>query len=184
MVCGVIKMRSTRFIYEFLKHPIEVGTVTQSSRLLARAMAQEIDGSLHVIEFGAGTGSVTTQILRRLPGNGRLTCFEINPAFCKYLLKINDPRLRIINDDAKNCEKYVDSLECVVSGLPLTLFSKSEREKILGISSKSKRFIQLQYSPLLKKTMKNYFSDVKIKFVPLNFPPAFIHVCKTFTTKK
>jgi len=173
--------RAGRFIYEFLKHPTEIGTVTQSSRPLARAMAQEIDGSLHIIELGAGMGTVTTQILRRLPRNGRLTSFEINPRFCEYLLRIGDPRLKVINDDAMNCEKYVDCLECVVSGLPLVLFSKSEREKILRILSKSKRLIQLQYSLLLRKTIKNYFSEVKTKFVPLNFPPAFIHVCSTFT---
>ena len=173
-------MQHVRFIYEFLKSPKEVGTVTQSSKLLARAMAQEIDGSSHVIEFGAGTGSVTTQILRRLPEDGQLTCFEINPKFCKCLSRINDPRLKIINDDAKNCERYVDALDCIVSGLPLALFAKSKRERILDITSKSKRYIQLQYTPLLAKKMKNYFSEVKMKFVPLNFPPAFIYVCRTF----
>lgn len=174
-------MRATRFIYEFLKHPIEVGTVTRSQKLLARSMAQEINGSPHVIEFGAGMGSVTTQILKRLPQDGRLTCFEINPTFCKHLLRINDHRLKVINDDAKNCEKYVDTLDCVVSGLPLALFSRSRREKILAISSKSKRFIQLQYSSLLKKTMESYFSDVQVRFVLLNLPPAFIHVCSNST---
>ena len=178
MACGVIKMRGIGFTYEFLKHPAEVGTVIQSSKLLARAMAQEIDGNLHVIEFGAGMGAVSVQILKRLPRNGRLTCFETNPRFSKSLQRINDPRLEIIHDDAENCEKYVNCLDCVVSGLPLILLSKSKREKILDISSKSKRFIQLQYSPLLNKTIKNHFSDVRIKFVPLNFPPAFIYVCR------
>ncbi|HEW79254.1 MAG TPA: methyltransferase domain-containing protein [Phycisphaerales bacterium] len=172
-------MRGPRFIYEFLKRPSEVGTVAGSSKFLARAMAKEIKDSLHVVEFGAGTGSVTTQILRHLPENGRLTCFEINPRFCKSLRKINDPRLTVINNDAKDCEKYVDSLDCVVSGLPLAVFDKSSRRKILGISSKSKRFIQFQYSPLLSKTIKSYFSEVKVKFVPLNFPPAFVYVCST-----
>lgn len=170
-------MRFPNFIYEFLKHPSEIGTATQSSKLLARSMAQEINGSLHVVEFGAGMGAVTGQILKRLPTNGRLTCFEINAQFCKQLLKISDPRLRVINDDAKNCEKYIHYSECIVSGLPLALFSKSKRERILAISSKSKRFIQIQYSPILTKTVKSYFSDVRIKFMPLNFPPAFVYVC-------
>lgn len=174
---GAARMRQMRFTYEFLKRPKEVGTATQSSRLLARAMAEEINGSLHVIEFGAGTGSVTIQILRHLPENGRLTCFEINPKFCRYLEKINDPRLRVINDDARNCERYVDGFDCIVSGLPLALFAKSKREEILDITSKSKRYIQLQYTPLLRRKMKDYFTDVEMKFVPLNFPPAFIYVC-------
>jgi len=174
-------MKSLRFAYEFLKYPIQVGTFTQSSKSLAKKMAEQIDGSAEVVEFGAGTGSVTAEILKRLPKNGRLTCFEINPQFCKQLERMNDSRLKVINDDAKNCEHYVDCLDCIVSGLPLTLFAKSKKERILAITTKSKRYIQLQYTPLLGKKMKHYFSDVKLKFVPQNFPPAFIYVCSTCT---
>jgi phospholipid N-methyltransferase len=170
-------MKSLRFIYEFLKYPKQVGTFTQSSKALAKKMAEQINGSPHVVEFGAGTGTVTEEILKRLPQNGRLTCFEINPKFCKCLEKINDERLTVINDDARNCENYVDNLDCVVSGLPLTLFTKSKKRSILDITSKSKRYIQLQYTPLLSKKMKHYFPDVKLKFVPQNLPPAFIYVC-------
>lgn len=172
-------MKSLRFIYEFLKYPKQVGTFTQSSKALAKKMAEQINSSPHVVEFGAGTGTVTQEILKKLPENGRLTCFEINPKFCKCLEKINDERLTVINDDARNCENYVDNLDCVVSGLPLTLFNKSKKQSILSITSKSKRYIQLQYAPLLGKKMKRYFPDVKLKFVPQNFPPAFIYVCST-----
>ena len=172
-------MKTLRFVYEFIKYPIQVGAFTQSSKVLAKKMAEEINGSTKVVEFGAGTGSVTTEILKRLPENGRLTCFEINPQFCKQLEKIRDCRLKIINDDAKNYEYYVDSVDCIISGLPLTLFDKSKKERILAITSKSKRYIQLQYTPLLGKKMKHYFSDVKLKFVPQNLPPAFIYVCST-----
>ncbi|MHC4455514.1 MAG: class I SAM-dependent methyltransferase [Planctomycetota bacterium] len=171
-------MRVARFIFESLKHPKQIGTFTESSKFLAKKMVQEIDGTINVIEFGSGTGAVTLEILRRLPKNGRLTCFEINSNFCKCLEGIEDSRLKVVNDDAQNCEQYVDGLDCIVSGLPLSLLAKSQRERILDIASKSKRYIQLQYTPLLRKKMRNYFSDVKIKFVPLNFPPAFIYICK------
>ncbi len=173
-------MRHLHFISEFIKYPKEVGTFIQSSKLLAKRMAQEINGSKEVIEFGPGRGPVTVEILKRLPENGRLICFEINSEFCRYLEKINDSRLKVINDDAGNCQRYVDNLECIISGLPLTIFDKSKREQILNITSKAKRYIQLQYTPLLRKKIKNYFPDVKIKFVPQNIPPAFIYVCGTF----
>ncbi len=174
-----IRMKTIRFIFEFLKYPNQVGTFTQSSKALARKMAEEVNGSSKVVEFGAGTGSVTAEILKRLPENGQLTCFEINPEFCKHLERIGDSRLIVINDDASKCEQYVDGLDCIVSGLPLTLFDKSQKERILSITSKSKTYIQLQYTPLLSKKMKHYFSDVKLKFVPQNFPPAFVYVCKS-----
>jgi len=144
-------------------------------------MAGEMGPSLNVIEFGAGTGTITAQILKFLPKNGRLMCFEINPKFCEYLRRINDPRLTVINDDAGNCEKYVDSLECIVSALPLTLFNKSERERFFAIASRAKMYIQMFYSSVLKETLKDYFSDVRVKFVLLNLPPAFIHICSNST---
>ena len=92
---------------------------------------------------------------------------------------IKDSRLKVINDGAENCEQYIDSLDCVVSGLPLNLFAKARREKIIAISSKSKTYIQLQYTPFLAKKVKRYFQDVKVKLVLLNFPPAFVYICKT-----
>jgi len=177
----VTKVRAIDFICQFLKHPGEIGAVAGSSRFAGRAMAREMDGSLNVIEFGGGTGTITAQILKYLPENGRLTCFEINPKFCEYLRKINDPRLTVVNDNAANCEKYVDSLECIVSALPLTLFNKSERERFLSIAGRAKKYIQIFYSKVLTETLKDYFSDVKVKFVLLNLPPAFIHVCSNST---
>ena len=181
VICGVTKVRAIDFICQFLKHPGEIGAVAGSSRFAGRAMAREMDGSLNVIEFGGGTGTITAQILKYLPENGRLTCFEINPKFCEYLRKINDPRLTVVNDNAANCEKYVDSLECIVSALPLTLFNKSERERFLSIAGRAKKYIQIFYSKVLTETLKDYFSDVKVKFVLLNLPPAFIHVCSNST---
>jgi phospholipid N-methyltransferase len=171
-------MMSLRFARQFLMHPRQLGTFTESGRVLARTMAQEINGNCRVVEFGAGTGVVTREILKRLSENGYLTCFEINRDFCRCLEQIGDPRLRVINDDARNCERYMDYPDCVISGLPLTLFGKPEKEQILAISSRSGTYIQLQYTPVLSKEIRRYFSDVKLKFVPRNLPPAFVYVCR------
>jgi len=127
-------MDSLRFARQFLRHPKQLGTVVQSGRTLARKMADEVGESVQVVEFGAGTGPVTREILRRLPGNGRLTCFEINRELCRCLERIGDPRLHVINDDAANCGRYVTQPDCVISGLPLTLFDGEARETILATS--------------------------------------------------
>lgn len=131
-----------------------------------------------MVEFGAGTGPVTREILKELPADACLTCFEINSNFCRCLEQIRDPRLRIINDDAQNCERYIEGADCVVSGLPLTLFSKQAVEQILSISSKSAKYIQLQYTPVLSREIRRYFPIVTLAFVPRNLPPAFVYVCR------
>ncbi len=171
-------MESLRFARQFLRHPRQLGTIAQSGRVLAQKMAEEIGGSSRVVEFGPGTGPVTREILKRLPAGGRLTCFEINADFCRYLERLGDSRLRVINDDAKNCERYVDDPDCVISELPLTLFSRSAKEKILSIASKCGTYIQLQYTPMLSKEIKRYFPNVKLRFVLRNLPPAFVYVCR------
>ena len=174
-------IRSMCFLREFFKHPKEVGTFTQSSKTLAQRIAQEIDGSTKIVEFGPGTGVVTTEILKRLPRNGQLTCVEINPSFCEHLNRLNDPRLKVVNDDARNCDQHVGCPQCVVSGLPLMLFSKADKKQLLNKVSKGDRFIQLQYTPLLSRRFTSYFPQVEVKFVAQNFPPAFICVCSKST---
>lgn len=171
-------MDSLRFARQFLRHPKQLGTVVQSGRTLAKRMADEVGESVRVVEFGAGTGPVTREILKRLPENGHLTCFEINRELCRCLERIGDPRLHVVNDDAANCGRYVEQPDCVVSGLPLTLFACKARETILAIAGRSGRYIQLQYTPALSRDIRRYFSEVKLKFVPLNLPPAFVYVCK------
>jgi len=171
-------MRTMCFFYESLKRFREVGAVAKSSRYLARAMAQEVNGSSNVVEFGAGTGPVTAEILKALPVDGQLSCFEINKKFCKDLCQIDDPRLKVINDDVENASQYVDSFDCIISGLPLAIFHKAKRDVIFDMISQSKTYIQLQYTPLLRKRFESYFTDVRLKFEMLNIPPAFIYVCK------
>jgi phospholipid N-methyltransferase len=171
-------MNNLRFARQFLLHPKQLGTVVQSGRTLAGKMAEEVGPSVQVVEFGAGTGPVTREILRRLPENASLTSFEINRDLCRCLDEIGDPRLQVVNDDALHCERYVDQPDCIVSGLPLTLFDGKAREAILAIAGRSGRFIQLQYTTAITRDLKRYFPDVRLKFVPLNLPPAFVYVCR------
>ena len=171
-------MEMLRFTRQFLRHPRQLGTVVQSGRRLSRRMAEQIDGSARVIELGPGTGAVTAEILKRLPEDGRLTCFEINADFCRCLGEIQDSRLEVINGDAAQCERYVDEADCIVSGLPLALFGTREKERILELSARCGTYIQLQYTPVLGKEIRRYFADVKLRFVPFNLPPAIVYVCK------
>ena len=174
-------MNNGLFVNQFFKRPKELGTFTQSSKFLAEKMARAIGGSENIIEFGAGAGAITREILKFMPANARLTCFELNPDFCEALRKIRDERLTVINDVAENAEMYVDCSDCIVSSVPLAIMTKEQRERILVLSSKARRFIQLGYVPILAKEIKQYFDQVETKFVALNLPPAFVYICQSGT---
>jgi len=176
-------MRYLKFVGEFIKHPKQVGAVAESSGFLARKMAGQIGGAVNVIEFGPGTGCVTKEILRQLPANGTLTCLEINPKFCEDLKKINDHRLKVVNDDVRNYSRNIEDYDCILSSLPLAIFEKTQRDKIIAISGRAKKYVQFQYTPFLKPKLKRYFEDVEIKFVPLNLPPAFVYVSENPRSK-
>jgi len=171
-------MKYIKFVKEFLKHPKQVGAIAESSSFLARAMAEHIGNAVNVVEFGPGTGSVTKEILKRLPADGQLTCLEINPKFCEDLKKIKDSRLKVINDDVRHFSRYVKNYDCVLSSLPLAVFEKSQRDKIIALSGRAKTYIQFQYTPFLRPKLKKYFENVEVKFVPLNIPPAFVYVSR------
>lgn len=178
----IVAMRLARFLWEFFKNPGQIGAVATSSKWLAEQMGRHIN-SKNVAELGGGTGSVTHRILKYLPEDGHLTCLEINPRLCNYLRKIKDDRLEVVNDDAENLGKYLNGSDCVVSCLPLTVFNKTKREKILAASSRAKRFIQFQYSPFLRKELGRHFSRVRTRFVLLNIPCAFVYICSNGANK-
>ena len=171
-------MENMQFVREFLRHPKQLGTLVQSGKSLSRTMAREVAGCSEVVEFGAGTGPVTREILKCLPADGHLTSFEINSDLCRYLSEIGDARLDVVNDGAEKCKQYVEHPDCVVSELPLALFDKRAKEQILSFASRSGRYIQLQYTRTLDKEIRRYFSDVQVRFVPRNIPPAFVYVCR------
>ena len=171
------------FVDQFLKYPKEIGTFTTSSKFLARQMTRVIGDSLNVVEFGSGTGAVTAQILKVLRPDGKLTCFEANTAFCDALRKIKDRRITIINDSCENAPKYADCTDCIISSIPLANMTRHQRQHILTIAAGAKKFVQLQYMPLLTKEIKHYFTNVDLQFIALNIPPAFIYVCDNIQTR-
>ena len=74
------------FIQSLLKSPLAVGAVVPSSPQLSRLTASQVGcGSSHVLEVGAGTGSITDALLSLgLPAN-RLFVIERDPSLVAHL---------------------------------------------------------------------------------------------------
>ncbi len=171
-------MSHLAFLKQIVKHPRQVGAISQSSPSLSRCIASGIGSCKHIIELGAGTGVVTKEILKLLPPDGRLTSFEINPQLCECLSHIQDDRFTLINGDARECEQYDPECDCLVSELPLAIFEEDFVNQIFDIGVRIGRYVQLQYVPMMTKQLKERFNDVRIKFVPINLPPACVYMCQ------
>ena len=188
-------MGAINFFIQGLKNFREVGTVSRSSKFVGKAMTNEkhIDFAQArcIVELGAGDGPITKQILSKLAPDATLLCFEINENFCDDLKKkyANDPRIKIINDDAQKLGEYVsaagfDHADIVISAIPFVIIPEDDiiiaAHKHLKVGGK---YIQLHYSMVAKKRYENIFKNIQIDFVPLNVPPAFIHVCDKLPEK-
>ncbi len=174
------------FIVQFIKKWRQVGAVLPSSIFLVEDMLEEVDwkDTRLIIELGAGSGSFTKQILKRMNKDAKLFVFEIDSVFVSKLAKINDPRMVLINDSASNISNYLEGelADCIISGIPLSnldLISKAEIvESSIKNMKKNAIFLQFQYFPESYNFLKKYFSNVRMRFTLLNTPPAFFYICR------
>ena len=171
------------------------GALTPSSRFLGAKMAgiAEAQKAALVVEFGAGTGSVTREILKLLPASGKLIAFEINEGFSKYLKQnIQDPRLTVIQKSPDSEPRLLEKLglpkaDSVISGIPLSNLSHKKINVMLQTAKHFLKpggnFVQFQYSLRNYRDIKNVFGKALIKFEYRNLPPAFVYVCRNASFK-
>lgn len=165
---------------------VRVGTFFPSTKFASRRVANWIPENPEVVvEYGAGTGSVTRELLKRLPKNARLIAVEQNPEFIEPLQKIDDPRLEVIHGDvvevARNLPAIVPTgVDAVVSGIPFAFMKGSKCDSVVKYTRSALkatgRFIVYQNSVKIGDTLKSHFPRVRWFFEPRNFLPYFIFV--------
>lgn len=184
-----MRKRRAAFFRAFLQKGNKNGSLTPSSIFLCRKMISTIDFSHArcIVELGPGEGAITHEIIKKMGSQTQLFLFEMNKEFVEEFLQFEDPRIHVIADSAEYIGKYlkqygIDKVDYIISSLPLTLFPKELKEKILDESQRVLRtkgvFMQYLYSTLVAKLLKSKFKRVKMAYVPLNFPPAFVFTCQ------
>ena len=186
-------MASLKFLKAALKD-YRVGAFTVSSRYAVRKVLKAVEPShKFIIEYGAGDGVVTKEILRLLPKDGRLIVIELNPEFLKELGRIKDKRLKIINGNVIALSKKLNQLglpriDLIISNIPFTILKKQDKESIIKHAWQALNaggiFLVYQYSPILLPLLKKYFKEVKVGFEPRNFPPYFFMTARKTTTEQ
>lgn len=177
------------FAKEAVKKFRVLGSFFPSSRFLSERMIRSMPKreNICVAELGAGTGAITKRIISRLPKNSRLLVFEINPILANYLRKtVHDPRVTVVEEDAANLRHIlkrlnINSVDCVISGLPLGNFSRFECARIFQAINESLGvngvYVQFQYFlaswPHIRKSFRAKIVGYEIR----NFPPAFLYRC-------
>lgn len=181
------KLHSKKFIKTFFQDRKQVGAVAPSWRFLVNKMCNQInfDEAKVIVEFGPGTGVFTLELLKRMHPETKLIVLELNEEFYQLLQeKIDDSRMILRNESAEKIgdllkEYGFEKADAILSSLPLAVIPNEIRDAILDNSYKYLKpgghYIQYQYSLNAKKLIQKTFDDVRIGFVPVNVPPAFVY---------
>jgi phospholipid N-methyltransferase len=173
----------------FLKHPVMLGSVIPSSPTLVNRLARQVDwaNTKVVVEYGPGVGTLTSEMLKRLPSDGMLVAIDFNPDFAEYLRRaLPDMRLRVAHASAASVEEVlagfgVHGADCVISGIPHSTLSPEVRAKILESTRRVLRpggsFIVYQFTGAVLPQLQEVFGEVHQQFEPLNILPARIFCC-------
>ena len=178
---------SAWFLYKFIQKPKEIGSVVPSSSFLTKKMLENLPWNRieTLVELGAGTGVFTKFITENKKESCQIVVIEQDPDMRKAL-QSRYPAFYYGTKAEKLdwlLQRYdLPQVDCIVSGLPFAAFSESQRDKIMLAIHHSLKpggiFVAFQYSWQMRKTLKKNFNEVKIGFVPLNMPPAFVYCCK------
>ncbi|WP_394297937.1 class I SAM-dependent methyltransferase [Gordoniibacillus kamchatkensis] len=175
------------FLNKFLQDPRHIGSVTPSSTCLARKMTEPVPWSriAHIAELGAGTGAITNYIHAARRSDTRVLLFEKDVSMREQLAgRFPDCSC---HEDAAELQtamrrEGIEQLDCILSGLPFFNFPQALRERLMDQIAASLKpgglFIAFQYSQQMRKQLATRFHIEHVHFVPLNFPPAFVYVCR------
>ena len=173
-----------QFLRGFLKHPVMVGSIIPSSRLLIEKMLGPVDWDRArlFVEYGPGVGTFTRPILEKLHPDAKLIAIDTNSDFTSYLDEsIDDPRLIAVTGSAADVETILaergfDKADYVLSGIPFSTLPPGVGTDIAKATARVIRpggaFLVYQFSPKVIDFIKPHFDRVDRGFEWINVPPA------------
>ena len=173
-----------QFLRGFLKHPVMVGSIIPSSRVLIEKMLAPVDweNTKVFVEYGPGVGTFTRPVLEKMGPDATLVTIDTNPDFTKYLREsIDDPRLVTVHGSAADVEKILadrglGKADYVLSGLPFSTLPPGGGDAIAAATARVIRsggaFLVYQFSPKVRDFIAPHFHSIDRGFEWINVPPA------------
>ncbi|OGM98715.1 MAG: hypothetical protein A2817_02335 [Candidatus Yanofskybacteria bacterium RIFCSPHIGHO2_01_FULL_39_8b] len=177
-------MRLIDFIKIAVKDYKKVGAVTITSRHTVKRVLKGLKPEYkYIVEYGAGNGVITQEILKTISSDGKMIAIELNSRLFKELSKINDKRLKLIHgnviEKSRDFSRFsLPRVDAVISTLPLSLLNKAERKELINNTynglADGGRVIVCQYSLIILPAFRKIFKKVKYSLEIRNLPPYFI----------
>ncbi len=172
----------TFFFQEFLKHPLQIGSVVPSSHFLEQRVVETADvkSARFVVELGPGVGGITKAILKAAGQDFTLLSIDINPNFYGFIKKIKDERLIAHLGNAIDLKEIIAGYElkepdAVISGIPFSTIGDDCGTKILhsvfDVLKPGGRFVAYQLSSRVISLCKPVMGEGEVVMELLNIPP-------------
>jgi phospholipid N-methyltransferase len=175
-----------QFFRSWVQNPFAIGAVAPSGRKLAQLMVKGVRADARVMELGPGTGTVTRAILDSGVDERNLYLVERDAAFVR-LLRQRFPKATLLHEDATalgaHTRELAGTFDFIVSGLPLVLFSRAQKERLLAhvleLLKPTGAFHQFTYGgrcPIRRSVRDALGLDTALLGIaPFNVPPAFVY---------
>ena len=174
------------FFQEFLKHPLQIGSVIPSSQALIRRVIEtaQVKNARTIVELGPGTGCTTKAILENMREDARLLSIEINPNFFSIINQIQDSRLIAHLGDARKLKQilsdhHLQAPEAVISGIPFSTMSDECGSQIIKaiheVLAPGGRFVAYQLSKKVISLCSPVMGQEQVQLEFMNIPP--MRVC-------
>lgn len=175
------------FFSGFLKHPVMVGSIIPSSRVLIKNMLGRVDwdNCKLFVEYGPGVGTFCGPVLEKLRRDGTLIVIDTNPDFIEYLRShYRDSRFIAVLGSAADVEDIVrehgfEKADYVLSGLPFSTLPQGVGPAIAAatyrVIRKGGAFLVYQFSPKVKTFLTPHFKRIDHDFEVINIPPAQLY---------
>ena len=177
------------FLRGFIKHPVMVGSVIPSSKVLIDKMLEPVDWAncKVFVEYGPGVGTFTEHVLQRMAPDATLIAIDTNADFTRFLRrKFADSRLFAVTGSAADVRQIIadcgfDHADYILSGLPFSTLPPGIGPKIAEETAAALRpggaFLVYQFSPKVREFLAPYFDRIDRGFEWVNIPPAQLFWC-------
>ena len=182
------------FLQKFFRHGTRIASIWPSSRFMARAGIRHADFSSArcIVELGAGTGPITSEIVKRLDARTQFLALERDPDFVRVLNHRfpSSANVRILQADVGHLDSILNDqgiaqhgVDCFVSGLGTPSLPESARDAMFAAVRKYLRpdgfFSNITEVPLYYMNFyKSIFEHVSFQFVAFNMPPGGVYHCR------
>ena len=171
---------------EFLKHPLQIGSVISSSRFLECRVVETagIGSAKTIVELGPGSGGTTRAILQAMAQRAKLLSIEINPHLHTLVSRIEDGRLIAHRGDANGLKETLsmyrlNAPDVLISGIPFSTMSRYSGSRILeaisSVLAPGGRFVAYQVSKRVASLGRPIFGPGQMEIELFNIPPLRVY---------